>query len=663
MVKRVLPWAPRFGSPSPNSLTSTSLSQGAAACAELAVSCFRCPRACALAIGLAVGCQPGEVGETDAGAHRRGRHHRRRKHVRERRQRGGAGTGGSSDGHRRDVGQRGLERRLRRRVRARRRGRRSRRDRHRGHRRRQRQRGRGGTTGTAGTGGAAGSRRNDRHRGTGGAAGRGGTTAAPQARAARRAPRGASGTTGSGGSPPTQCTLQNHSGNGSFTWYYFGRAPRATATATAPPAATTAPRTAPTDTIENIASMSPASATYFAAIPGPERLRFEEPLRRVRPDHRPERHRHHRDRHRRMPLRQRRRQQRVRRQRRRPPGSEQDRRSIASATRSATRATPTGSSSPARSAATSRSVSSLATTTNSSSRTSSRRSRRSRVNGTGASRQSYGAWHVGSGDHDARDVEPDRHGGPIDHGDAEQRHQQPGYRHASFPPACKAIAPSIRVSVLVDFNHPKEMRVMSRKLTALIVGLFASLALAAGTMQGCGSSSSSGDNVALCQQACDKALACTPDAGSIGQQATTQCKTELRDAGRRARTARTRRRSPARSNACLPMACDAYLHAARRPIPDCQSTTGTGGTTGAAAPPATAAPAAAAAATARSARRPTPAARRSRAASGQLRAHLKTMLRFGRQLTRSRRTSARARSVLDAQRPRRQLRRRPSACQ
>ena len=65
---------------------------------------------------------------------------------------------------------------------------------------------------------------------------------------------------------------------------------------------------------------------------------------------------------------------------------------------------------------------------------------------------------------------------------------------------------------------------MSRKLTALIVGVVASLALLAGSMQGCGSSSSGTSNVALCEMVCDKGLACTPDAGTEGQQALMICK-------------------------------------------------------------------------------------------------------------------------------------------
>src|SRR5436189_231476 len=125
--------------------------------------------ACAVAAGLMLGCQPGEVGETD---------------------------GGSS--------------------------------------------GKGGTTGSGGTTGAGNGR---------------GTV-------------GGGGTTGSGGSPPTQCTLQNHSGNGSFTWYYFGQGTAKDGSGYRTACGYYGTESGQTDTIENIASMSPASATYFAAVPG-----------------------------------------------------------------------------------------------------------------------------------------------------------------------------------------------------------------------------------------------------------------------------------------------------------------------------------------------------------------------------------------------------------
>ena len=101
---------------------------------------------------------------------------------------------------------------------------------------------------------AAGAARATRYSGAGGttgSAGRGGTAG-----------------TGSGGSGPTACTLQNHSGNGSFTWYNFaqGTARDGNGYRTACGYYGTANGTV--DTVENIASMSPAANTYFAAIPG-----------------------------------------------------------------------------------------------------------------------------------------------------------------------------------------------------------------------------------------------------------------------------------------------------------------------------------------------------------------------------------------------------------
>jgi hypothetical protein len=117
---------------------------------------------------------------------------------------------------------------------------------------------------------------------------------------------------------------------------------------------------------------------------------------------------------------------------------------------------------------------------------------------------------------------------------------------------------------------------MSNKLKTLLVGVFASLALAAGTMQGCGGGSGSGDNVALCQQACDKALSCIPDAGAEAQQAATECKQRC------ATTVPTTHCSNeaeivSAARACLQLACDAYLNCS---VPACQSTSGTGGSGG-----------------------------------------------------------------------------------
>src|SRR5262245_47187751 len=67
---------------------------------------------------------------------------------------------------------------------------------------------------------------------------------------------------------------------------------------------------------------------------------------------------------------------------------------------------------------------------------------------------------------------------------------------------------------------------MSNKLTALIVGVIASLALAAASMQGCGGGSVSGgsSDIAVCEQVCDKSLACAPDAGAEAMQAAALCK-------------------------------------------------------------------------------------------------------------------------------------------
>ena len=65
---------------------------------------------------------------------------------------------------------------------------------------------------------------------------------------------------------------------------------------------------------------------------------------------------------------------------------------------------------------------------------------------------------------------------------------------------------------------------MSSKLTMLIVGVAASLALVAGNMQGCGSSGGGDADIALCEQLCDKVLACNPDAGTAEMEAVTLCK-------------------------------------------------------------------------------------------------------------------------------------------
>jgi hypothetical protein len=117
---------------------------------------------------------------------------------------------------------------------------------------------------------------------------------------------------------------------------------------------------------------------------------------------------------------------------------------------------------------------------------------------------------------------------------------------------------------------------MSRKLTSLIVGLVASLAFVASAMQGCGGSSSS-SNQDVCDQACDRALACTPDAGAIGQQANTVCKNSCASLPQCSNEAAIK----SKIQSCLAMQDCAAVLACRLTVPECVSTTGTGGTTGA----------------------------------------------------------------------------------
>jgi len=243
---------------------------------------FALPGACLLAIGLAVGCDTGEVGSYDAGSGAGGTGSGRGggPGVAGTTGTGGTGPGGSSagaagttggDGSPGGSGATG------------------------GSSGGATGQGGGGNTGSSGAGGATGRGGSSGAGGAAGAAGRGGSSgsgggagaagrggssgAGGGAGAAGRGGTGGSGGsggsaggagTGAGGtsSGPTQCTLQNHSGNGSFTWYNFaqGTARDGNGYRTACGYYGTANGT--TDTVENIASMSPAAATYFAAIPG-----------------------------------------------------------------------------------------------------------------------------------------------------------------------------------------------------------------------------------------------------------------------------------------------------------------------------------------------------------------------------------------------------------
>ena len=122
-----------------------------------------------------------------------------------------------------------------------------------------------GAVGTAGRGGSSGGGAGA----TGGSGGSAGSSGAGTTGTAGRGGTGGGAGTGSGGTRrPTQCTLQNHSGNGSFTWYNFaqGTAREGSGYRTACGYYGTANGTV--DTVENIASTSPAATTYFAAIPG-----------------------------------------------------------------------------------------------------------------------------------------------------------------------------------------------------------------------------------------------------------------------------------------------------------------------------------------------------------------------------------------------------------
>ena len=109
-----------------------------------------------------------------------------------------------------------------------------------------------------GSGGGTGTGRG----GTTGSAGRGGTTGSAGT-------SGGAGTTGSGGTGmATACNLANHSGSGSFTYYWFGQGTAQDSGGYRTACGYYGTESGQTDTVENISSMSPASNTYFAAIPG-----------------------------------------------------------------------------------------------------------------------------------------------------------------------------------------------------------------------------------------------------------------------------------------------------------------------------------------------------------------------------------------------------------
>jgi hypothetical protein len=115
---------------------------------------------------------------------------------------------------------------------------------------------------------------------------------------------------------------------------------------------------------------------------------------------------------------------------------------------------------------------------------------------------------------------------------------------------------------------------MSKKVTALIGGLVASLALVVVATQGCGSSGGSGDYKALCMQGCDKVVSCTPDADAttVSQLRTAcnaNCNADTNCSNQSARVSAAK--------ACLAMSDCAAFEACGATIPACQTTTGTGG--------------------------------------------------------------------------------------
>ena len=80
---------------------------------------------------------------------------------------------------------------------------------------------------------------------------------------------GTTGAAGTGPAAPTACTIGPASnGSGSFTYYWFGQGSGRDGSGYRTACGYYGTENGQTDTIENIASMSPANATYFAAIPG-----------------------------------------------------------------------------------------------------------------------------------------------------------------------------------------------------------------------------------------------------------------------------------------------------------------------------------------------------------------------------------------------------------
>jgi hypothetical protein len=124
---------------------------------------------------------------------------------------------------------------------------------------------------------------------------------------------------------------------------------------------------------------------------------------------------------------------------------------------------------------------------------------------------------------------------------------------------------------------------MSRKSSSNTVSVLAKSVFAVGfvvgALQSCGSSSSS-DATALCQQSCDKALACTPDAGSIGATADMSCKTNCAAQTATANKCSNLSAIEGAVKACLAMDCASFETCIETTVPDCATATGSGGSNG-----------------------------------------------------------------------------------
>jgi hypothetical protein len=112
--------------------------------------------------------------------------------------------------------------------------------------------GHGGAAGAIGGRGGAAGAAGVRSGGSGGGAGAGGTGGSP----------------GAAGAAPTACSLPNHSGNGSFTYYWFGQGTAKDGSGYRTACGYYGTENGQVDTIQNVANMGLAKNTYFAAIPG-----------------------------------------------------------------------------------------------------------------------------------------------------------------------------------------------------------------------------------------------------------------------------------------------------------------------------------------------------------------------------------------------------------